>query len=109
MDYIVKSQLDIQDALLADKISWYLASYGQDIMAVAVQVENIESQNQQMDQDVSLAQQDASKSFSTLMSYQQIVSSLFLHKRSAGRHRAKFSNRAKAPSKLRTAFSMDAN
>jgi hypothetical protein len=32
----------IQDALLADKIGWYLAAHGEDIMTVAVQVENID-------------------------------------------------------------------
>jgi hypothetical protein len=106
LDYIVKSQLDIQDALLADKIGWYLAAHGEDIMTVAVQVENIDGQNQQRDHDaVSFAQQDLSN---TLMSYQQIVSSLFLHRRSTDRHRVpRISNRIKAPTKLRTVFYMD--
>jgi len=95
----VQSQLDVQDALLAERLRWYLTLQGHDVSTVPFEVEKtdraragepIETDNPFLSDVTPPPQTEASSTLPGLviMSNDQLVSSLFLQKRLEGRSKS---------------------
>lgn len=119
----MKSQLDVQDALLAERLRWHLTLQGHDVSTVPFELEKIDNGNTEeplaVESDNIFLAGVSSPPYSeasptlpglVIMPYDQLVSSLFLQKRVEGKRkslRKSAVQKNRPQSKLAKSFTID--